>query len=100
MVQLPFPVMSQLMSQPRMWFVSEDDASLMQLQSGRLFFNWRGGLQQNAYPHFQAVQTEFVGALDGLDALARSEGLGGIGANQCELVYVNPLPASVTGVPL
>jgi uncharacterized protein (TIGR04255 family) len=100
MVQLPFPVMSQLMIQPRMWFVSADDASLMQLQSGRLFFNWRGGLQQNAYPHFDAVQSEFMKALDELEALSRNERLGDVFINQCELVYVNPLPVSATGVPI
>jgi uncharacterized protein (TIGR04255 family) len=86
--------------QPRMWFGSEDGSSLIQLQSGRLFFNWRVGLQQNPYPHFEAVQAEFMKALDELEALATSEGLGDVGVNQCELVYVNPLPVLATGVPL
>lgn len=96
-VQFPFPV---AVGAPRMWFVSGDDASLIQLQSGRLFFNWRGGLQQNAYPHFDAVQAEFMKALDELETLSMSEGLGELVINQCEVIYVNPLPVSVTGVPL
>jgi hypothetical protein len=70
------------------------------LQSGRLFFNWRGGLQQNAYPHFDAVQSEFMKALDELEALSTNERLGDVFVNQCELVYVNPLPISATGVSL
>jgi uncharacterized protein (TIGR04255 family) len=86
--------------QPRMWFRSADDASLIQLQSGKLFFNWRSGLQQKTYPHFDAVKTEFMKAFDELEALATSEGLGEVAINQCELLYVNPLPVSVTGVPL
>jgi uncharacterized protein (TIGR04255 family) len=101
MVQLTFPVLGSVAPfQPRMWFVSADDASLIQLQSGRLFFNWRGGLQQNAYPHFDAVQSEFMKALDALEALSRNEQLGDVIINQCELIYVNPLPISVTDVPL
>jgi uncharacterized protein (TIGR04255 family) len=99
--QFPFPALGGAASfQPRMWFVSADDASLIQLQSGKLFFNWRGGLQQNAYPHFGAVQSEFMKAFDELETLSRNERLGEVIVNQCELVYVNPLPISATDVPL
>ena len=101
MQQIPFQVLGGAASfQPRMWFVSADEASLIQLQSGRLFFNWRGGSQQNAYPHFNAVQSEFMKAFDELEALSRNERLGEVIINQCKLAYVNPLPISVTGVPL
>jgi uncharacterized protein (TIGR04255 family) len=100
MASMAFPIIGQLQAQPRMWFCAQDESSLIQLQSGRLFFNWRGGLQQNAYPHFEAVQAEFMRSLDELEGLVTSEGLAEISVNQCELLYVNPLPASVTGVPL
>ena len=96
---VPFPYPGSVIS-PRMWFRSADDSSLIQLQSGRLFFNWRGGLNQNAYPHFDVVQSEFLKAFEELEALATSEGLGEVTINQCELIYVNPLPVSVTGVPV
>jgi uncharacterized protein (TIGR04255 family) len=100
-VSMAFPIMGGIgPPQPRMWFSAQDGSSLIQLQSGRLFFNWRGGLQQNAYPHFEAVQAEFMRALDDLEGLAKTEGLDEITVNQCELVYVNPLPASVTGIPI
>jgi uncharacterized protein (TIGR04255 family) len=85
---------------PRMWFVASDDASLIQLQAGRLFFNWRGGTDRVTYPHFQAVRAEFLFALEELNALSRDEGLGEMTVQQCELVYVNPLPTIDTGVPL
>ena len=102
---LPFPVaVSGTVApiQPRIWFTSQDGSSLIQLQSGRIIFNWRAGLQQNTYPHFHSVQTEFMAALDELEALTTSEGLGSVIANvnQCEVVYVNPLPVSETGVSL
>jgi uncharacterized protein (TIGR04255 family) len=83
-----------------MWFVAGDDASLIQLQAGRLFFNWRGNVGSGAYPHFDSVRTEFLFALDELTALAASEGLSEIAVQQCELVYVNPLPSVATGIPL
>ncbi len=98
--QFPFPAVVGVPFQPRMWFVSADEASLIQLQSGRLFFNWRGGLQQNAYPHFDAVQAEFMKALDELETLSMSDGLGELVINQCEVIYVNPLPVLATCVPL
>lgn len=97
----PVPVLGGVVPfQPRMWFSSTDGASLIQLQSGRLIFNWRGGIHQNAYPHFEAVRAEFTKAFDELEALARGEGLGEVTVNQCEMVYVNPLPTAVTGVSL
>ena len=85
---------------PRIWFVSNDDESLIQLQAGRLFFNWRASSDRSTYPHFDAVRQEFLYALDELDALTSSEGIGQLSANQCEVVYVNPLPTARTGVPI
>src|SRR5437879_5376325 len=75
------------MPQPRMWFLSEDENSLIQLQSDRLLFNWRSGLQGSPYPHFDKVHAEFVKAFDELEALAEAEGITGIVANQCEVLY-------------
>jgi uncharacterized protein (TIGR04255 family) len=86
--------------QPRMWFLSLDENSLIQLQSDRLIFNWRGGLRGNPYPHFDAVYEGFVKAFDELEALAEGESIGDIVVNQCEVVYVNALPIAKTGIPL
>jgi uncharacterized protein (TIGR04255 family) len=100
---IPVPVGIQIQPisfQPRMWFLSEDEDSLIQLQSDRLLFNWRGGLQGNPYPHFEVVHAEFVKALDELEALAEAEGITGLVVNQCEVLYFNRLPTANTGVPL
>ena len=86
--------------QPRMWFLSNDENSLIQLQSDRLIFNWRGGLRGSPYPHFDAVYEEFVKAFDELGELAETEGVAGIVVNQCEVTYVNALATANTGVPL
>lgn len=86
--------------QPRMWFLSEDENSLIQLQSDRLLFNWRAGRKGSPYQHFDAVHAEFVKAFDELEMLVKAEGIADIVVNQCEVVYVNPLPTASTGVPL
>jgi len=87
--------------QPRMWFISNDDDSLIQLQSDRLVFNWRGGLRGSRYPHFDKVYAGFAKALDELEMLAEAEGIAAaISVNQCEVTYVNPLPTANTGVSL
>lgn len=84
---------------PRMWFMSEDDNWLIQLQSDRLLFNWRGGIQGAPYPHFDAVQAEFTNVLDKLEALVQAEKMS-IAVNQCEVVYNNPILTSSTGIAL
>ena len=89
------PIMSR---SPRMWFLAEDESSLIQIQSDRLLFNWRGGLQGRPYPHFDAVYEEFAKALDGLEALFHAERIPSEAVNQCEVLYVNPLPTVNTGV--
>jgi uncharacterized protein (TIGR04255 family) len=101
MIPIGIPILQTMSFQPpRMWFLSEDENSLIQLQSDRLLFNWRGGLRGSPYPHFDAVYSEFTKAFEILEKLAEAEGIGSIVANQCEVVYVNPLPTENTGVPL
>ena len=95
-VPFAFPMIGAL--SPRLWFVSDDDTSLIQLQADRLIFNWRSGAEHSSYPHFDAVRTAFLSALDDLEAVASSENLGDVAVNQCEVIYVNPLPTVATGV--
>jgi uncharacterized protein (TIGR04255 family) len=97
MIPLPFPAFAAQTIGPRMWFMSADDNLLIQLQSDRLLFNWRGGLQGTAYPHFDAVQKEFTDALDKLDVLLAAEGKA-LAVNQCEVTYINLILTSHTGV--
>jgi uncharacterized protein (TIGR04255 family) len=92
------PMMSAFGLQPRMWFMAEDENSLIQLQSDRLIFNWRGGVHGSPYPHFDAVHAEFTKAFDELETLAAAEDITRIAANQCEVTYVNPLPTANTDV--
>src|ERR1700756_213227 len=85
--------------QPRIWFLSEDDNYLIQLQSDRLLVNWRAGTKGAPYPHFEAVQQVFLTALDELEALLAQDNVTAA-VNQCELVYINPILATTTGIPI
>lgn len=85
--------------QPRMWFLSDDENFLIQLQSDRLLVNWRSGAQATPYPHFDAVQAVFTNALDELEAIVKAEKLS-LAVNQCEVVYINPILTATTGVSL
>jgi uncharacterized protein (TIGR04255 family) len=97
MIPLPFPAFAGQTIGPRMWFISADDNQLIQLQSDRLLFNWRGGLQGTIYPRFEVVQKEFTNALDKLEALLEAEGKP-LAVNQCEVTYINLILTSHTGV--
>jgi uncharacterized protein (TIGR04255 family) len=83
--------------QGRMWFLSQDDNFLIQLQSDRLIVNWRSGPQSTPYPHFDAVQEVFTNAFDELEALVKAEKMS-LAVNQCEVLYINPILTATTGV--
>lgn len=42
---------------PRFWFISKDDATLLQIQKGGFWFNWR--LRGEEYPRFQKIFNSF-----------------------------------------
>jgi uncharacterized protein (TIGR04255 family) len=84
---------------PRIWMLSADESLLIQLQQDRLHLNWRSGQDPSReYPHYEALKSEFDRAFEALVALVVDEGLPPIVANQCELLYVNPIPTRSTGI--
>lgn len=44
---------------PRVWFISEDDTRLVQVQPDRFHFNWREGPKRATYPRYKSVVKEF-----------------------------------------
>ena len=76
---------------PRSWFISEDDAMLIQLQPDRLLLNWRRGSANAEYPHFEAVADEFSRIYRLFSEFCSTEGLGSIEPTRCEMTYVNHL---------
>lgn len=78
---------------PRVWFVSEDDTRLVQLQQDRLIVNWRQTERGEEYVRFPAVKAEFDSAWGNLDRYV-AERLGTpLQPTRLELSYVNIIPA-------
>lgn len=83
-----------LMMQPdiRCWFVSQDDRSLLQLQSNRFIVNWRRGESDAEYPRYEAfVRPLFERNWSRFSEFLSSEGIESPDVIQCEVTYVNHL---------
>lgn len=88
----------------RLWFVSRDGASLVQLQPDRLYVNWRSTEAASAYPRWAHVRDTFAERLhDVFEFVHLAEGrVPAIG--QVEVTYINALddedgkPATLRGV--
>ena len=65
--------------------------AMIQLQNGRLHYNWlgKGG---GDYPRYDNVRPRFDELLGGFKAFASNEGLGELLPNQWEVTYVNHMP--------
>lgn len=71
----------------RVWFVSEDDRRLVQVQRDRFHFNWRRRDPSDEYPRFEAVYAAFRRHLDGFRDFVGQ--LGDFVPTQLELTYIN-----------
>ena len=82
-----FPQLRIAASHPaaRLRMSSEDGHVMLQLQNGRLVFNWRRLDGGNEYPRWTQVEPQFQAALRELTAFAETEELGAIEPNQWEV---------------
>ncbi|BAU13030.1 hypothetical protein LEP3755_35660 [Leptolyngbya sp. NIES-3755] len=53
------PILSLMPQLRRVWFQSQDQKKLVQLQADRFLYNWRKLAENDRYPHFQEVYQEF-----------------------------------------
>lgn len=75
----------------RLMIKSQDQIRMIQLQNGRLHFNWLG--QTGArYPHYGNVRKGFISALELFVKFIAQEKLGDIHPNQWEVTYLNHIP--------
>jgi uncharacterized protein (TIGR04255 family) len=64
---------------------------MIQLQNGRLFFNWLGESGEG-YPSYESVKPEFEQAVSLFKSFIRRRELGDFRSNQWEVTYLNHLP--------
>lgn len=77
---------------PRVWFLSHDKTQMVQIQNGRLYFNWRKAADQsNDYIRFQEVRRGFDGAWRALSELVKEMTGAPLQSTRGELTYVNYL---------
>ncbi len=74
---------------PRVWFVSEDQSLVVQVQKDRLLTNWKKISNESAYPRYGQVLNHFQDHLKKFQAFITEAGLGEIEPLQYELTYVN-----------
>ena len=77
---------------PRVWFLSADRTSLIQVQNDRLVYNWRKANQQADYPRYEQVRSRFRKHVEVFAEFLVDADLGEISVNQCEITYVNQFP--------
>ncbi|MCX6022099.1 MAG: TIGR04255 family protein [Chloroflexi bacterium] len=73
----------------RSWFLNTIETELIQIQSDRFIHNWRQGDSGEIYPRYNHVLTSFKRELEVFQGFLRSEGLGEVRPNQCEVTYIN-----------
>lgn len=77
--------------QGRMQIRNSSKDRMIQVQNGRLIFNWLR--QENAkYPRYEAIRDEFKSYWDQFVAFVSEEGIGEVKPNQWEVTYLNHIP--------
>jgi uncharacterized protein (TIGR04255 family) len=77
----------------RALFEAASGSELVQVQRDRFVRNWRRREGSNEYPRFPTLRNAFRDDLDGFRAFISGAALPSIEADQCEITYVNHLPA-------
>jgi uncharacterized protein (TIGR04255 family) len=81
-LEVPGPVV------PRLWFISDGDTELVQIQADRFSHNWRRE-KKAPYPRYEPIRERFFQELADVESFFESEKIGAIEPNQCEVTYVN-----------
>jgi uncharacterized protein (TIGR04255 family) len=75
----------------RMQVRNSDNSRMVQVQNGRLHYNWLGQ-PGGEYPRYKKIRPEFDRILAEFQRFLADEKLGEIRSNQWEVVYVNQIP--------
>ena len=84
--------LTQKIPVPRCWFISENKEKMIQIQQDRFVFNWRKQIEQ--YPRYISNLSEFEIMFDEFSNFIKTENLGEIEHEQCEIQYVNHIDDS------
>ena len=83
------------MPEPRHWFLNREGTQLIQVQRDRFVVNWRKLDTEEIYPRYVTLRESLTREFGVLQQFLDTEGLASPEVNQCELTYVNHIPASL-----
>jgi uncharacterized protein (TIGR04255 family) len=76
-----------------MWFLNDDGTELVQVQQDRFIRNWRKKEESDQYPRYHRLRDSFRKDFESFCQVAAEQQWGSVEPNQCELTYVNVIPA-------
>ena len=79
----------------RCWFYNEAETELIQLQRNRFVFNWKRGLIEEPYPHYERIRPVVHAEWDRFHRFVQANDLGTLQVQQCEVTYINHLEKNV-----
>jgi uncharacterized protein (TIGR04255 family) len=82
---------------PRYWFLSRGGNEILQFQPDRFVHNWRKVGVVPEYPRYERIRRTFFGEFARLDRLMEQRHGRALMPNQCEITYVNQVPAPESG---
>lgn len=69
-----------------------DNTRMVQIQNGRLHYNWLGGHGGEEYPRYRLIRPDFEEVLGNFVEFLRERNLGDLKPDQWEITYVNHIP--------
>jgi uncharacterized protein (TIGR04255 family) len=78
---------------PRVWLLNDSGTELIQLQQDRFVRNWRRKGDADPYPRYRQLRESFQEDFSTFRRLVDDERWGQVAPNQCEVTYVNLIPA-------
>jgi uncharacterized protein (TIGR04255 family) len=82
---------------PRLLMLNESETEVLQIQEDRLGYSWRRLSNDHEYPHYPSIRESFLRELIDFEGFLSSENLAPLNAVQCEVTYVNLIPAGQVG---
>jgi uncharacterized protein (TIGR04255 family) len=80
---------------PKIWFLDRDNRELVQIQQDRFSRNWRQVTGDEEYPRYETyIRERFIEDYKKFNAFIDNYKLGSLKLNQCEIAYVNHIPAN------
>ncbi len=79
----------------RCWFFNEQETELIQIQRDRFIFNWKKGIVDQSYPHYERIRPVFSREWDQFRAFVEHNDLGKWEIRQCEVAYINHIELGI-----